>query len=195
MNLSKSSTNRIFTCLVLALLLSFSGISKAAAEGAPIGARFILTDHQGQIRTDRDFLDSYVLLAFGYTFCPDICPTALSTMGTALDAVGEGSEKIIPAFISVDPERDTTARLREFVPNFHPRMIGLTGQAAMIARTAKGYRAIYNKVPDPGGDPEFYTIDHTASIFLMAPGGKFLVKFAHAMDPEKMAERIRDFLK
>ena len=162
-------------------------------KDTPIGARFILYDQNGRTVTDRDFHEKFMLVSFGYTFCPDICPTALATMAAALDELGGDAEKITPVFISVDPERDTPERLRDYVPHFHPRLVGLTGPPGMIARVADGYRVKYVKVPAPNGDPEDYTLDHTASIYLMAPGGKFLVKFTYAIDPDEMAARIRDF--
>lgn len=175
------------------LMLVAIGTSHAD-EAAPVGSRFILNNHNGKIVMDRDFQGSFMLVAFGYTYCPDICPTALSNMAAALDELGDRARQIVPIFISVDPERDTPARLREYVPHFHPRLVGLSGPAGMIDRVTSGYRAIYKKVPSTDGDPKNYTIDHTASIYLMAPDGKFLVKFAHAMNPGEMANRIRDFI-
>lgn len=184
--------SRIVLFFLLGLFTVLASPGATAEES--IGSRFILKNQNGEFVTDAHFQDHFMLVAFGYSFCPDICPTALNTIGTTLDILGADGDQIIPVFISVDPERDTPAQLRDFVPNFHPRMVGLTGSAEMIARVAKGYKVRYEKIPAADNDPNAYTIDHTASIFLMSPTGTFLVKFTHNMDPEAMAERIQDFL-
>lgn len=174
---------------IVALVLAFT--PKTMAEG--IGSRFILQDHDGKFVQDASFQGGFMLITFGYSFCPDICPTALSTMGTAMDGLGEKAQHVIPIFITVDPERDTVRQLHDYVPNFHPRLVGLTGSKEMIDRVAQGYKVRYEKVESEDKDPGAYTIDHTASIFLMGPNGQFLVKFIHNMDPDAMAKRILDF--
>ncbi len=131
---------------------------------------------------------------FGYTYCPDICPTSLSTVAEALDLLGEKGAEVVPLFITVDPGRDTARRLGEYVGHFHPRLVGLTGTSGMIARLAKGYGVTYEKVREPDMAADEYMMDHTASVFLMGRDGRFRVKFLHGIQPEAMADRIRDFL-
>jgi len=185
----------IFAGLIVVLSMPAPGHAQdTAATAAALGSRFILVDQNGTAVTDKDFSNTFTLVAFGYTFCPDVCPTALAGMAAALDALGDEAKKVQPIFITIDPERDTPERLRDYVSNFYPRLIGLSGSPAMIARVAAGYHVKYKKVPAPDGDPEDYTLDHTASIFLMGPHGDFKAKFPHAMDPEAMARRIHEFL-
>ncbi|HEY9081522.1 SCO family protein [Magnetovibrio sp.] len=165
-----------------------------ATLSSSIGGRFMLEDHNGQIVTDQHFQDRFMLITFGYTYCPDICPTNLVNMAAALEALGDRAEKIAPIFITIDPARDTAAKLREYVAAFDDRIIGLTGPQPMIDSVSKRYKivaAVHKPENWKDGD---YLVDHTASIFLMAPDGKFLVKFAHGMPPEDMAKRIADFM-
>lgn len=178
----------LLTMLLLSPLLS-------AAEGeSPINGRFMLMNHYGEMVTDRDFGDRYQLIYFGYTYCPDVCPSALMVITQALKLLGDDAVRIQPLFISVDPERDTPQVLREYVSYFHPSIIGLTGSPELIARTAKNFRVSYEKVLVPGMPPDQYQMDHSAGVFLLAPNGRFLVKFAHGMLPKDMAARIKDFL-
>lgn len=175
------------------LLAPFVATAESKSS-APIGGRFIMTAHDGKSITDKDFRGRYLLISFGYTYCPDICPTGLSTQASALELLGEQSARIQPLFITVDPERDDVATMRDYVSHFHPRLVGLTGSPAMTARLAKDYRVVYQKVVTSGDAADEYTIDHTASLYLMDPDGKFIVKFAHAMDPAVMAERLKEIL-
>ena len=170
--------------------------NKNASANLP-GGRFILWDHNGKTVTDQEYAGKYRLVTFGYTFCPDICPTTLTTMSEALDQLGKDAEKVIPLLITVDPKRDTVKRLREYVKYFHPRLTGLTGPEPMIARTASQYKAKYKIHPadkSDKDDPNGYTVDHSASIFLMGPDGIFRKKFIHNIDPSVLAQRIRDLL-
>lgn len=164
-----------------------------SAQTAQIGGRFMLEDHNGQIVTDQDFGDRYMLITFGYTFCPDICPTNLVNMSQALDELGDQGKKIAPIFITVDPVRDTAARLREYVASFDERLIGLTGPQPMIDSVTQRYKIVHDVQHPEGWTKDDYLIDHTASIFLMDPDGNFLVKFAHGMAPKDMAARIKSF--
>ena len=184
-------------CAVAILFACIAGTPLHAQDqvsASPIGGRFMLEDHNGRIVTDQDFQDRFLLITFGYTYCPDICPTNLVNMTTALEELGERAAKIAPIFITIDPARDTAAKLREYVAAFDERIIGLTGPQPMIDSVSKRYKvvsAVHKPENWKDGD---YLVDHTASIFLMAPDGKFLVKFAHGMPPEDMAKRIADFL-
>lgn len=164
-----------------------------AAESA-IGGRFMLENHNGEIVLDQDFLGKYMLITFGYTYCPDVCPTNLVNMSTALEQLGDKADQIAPIFVTVDPERDTAERLLDYVKNFDERLIGLTGPQEMIDSIKSRYK-VFSEIHRPQGWKNGdYTVDHTASIYLMSKEGKFLVKFAHGMDPVEMAKRISDFM-
>lgn len=177
---------------LLALLLP--ALLSAAENESPINGRFMLMNHYGEMVTDRDFGDRYQLIYFGYTFCPDVCPSALMVITQALKLLGDDAARIQPLFITVDPERDTPQVLREYVAYFHPSIIGLTGSPELIARTAQNFRVSYAKVPVPGMPPDQYQMDHSAGVFLLAPSGRLLVKFAHGILAKDMAARIKDFL-
>lgn len=163
-------------------------------QTASIGGRFMLRDHNDQIVTDQDYQGRYMLITFGYTLCPDVCPTNLVNMSQALDILGDRDDRIVPIFVTVDPARDDVKRVREFVTNFNERIIGLTGPQAMIDSITQRYKIITATHRPKGWDEDEYVVDHTASIFLMSPDGDFLVKFAHGMPPADMAKRIEDFL-
>ncbi len=157
------------------------------------GGRFMLKDHTGRVRTDQDFQGKFMLLYFGYTYCPDICPTSLQTITHALDLLGKDADIIQPVFISVDPERDTVAVLRDYVGAFHPRLIGLTGSQVAINSVAKKFRVKFAKVADAGGINDDYVVDHTSSVFLMGIDGKFVTRFSHATTAKQMAAKLREY--
>jgi len=182
---------RVALAMVLAI---FIGAYPIESQSAPPGGRFILQDHTGEFVTDQHFRGRFMLVTFGYTFCPDICPTNLINMTEALDHLEGDSGKIAAIFITVDPKRDTVRQLNGYMEAFHPDMVGLTGSEEMVDRIAASYKVVYERHdPESGSDPDEYAVDHTASIFLMGPDGKFLVKFAHGMAPNEMAARIREF--
>src|SRR5947209_15926558 len=137
----------------------------------PIGGPFALIDQSGKPRTDKDFRGKLMLVYFGFTYCPDVCPTDLQNIGLALDMLGEAGERIQPLFITVDPARDTPEHLKDYVPMFHPRLIGLTGDAAAIHSAAAAYRAYYAQVPLKDDD---YTVDHSSFVYLMGADGEYL---------------------
>ncbi len=193
--------------LALSLALVFSLVSGAAAaetvpaanqeedvQASSINGRFLLMNHFGEAVTDQDYRGKFQLITFGYTFCPDICPTTLVNMAQALKLLGGSAERIQPLFISVDPERDTPKVLREYVAYFHPDIIGLTGTPDLVRRAADNFKVKYEKVVDPNRDPKLYSVDHSAGIYLMSPDGQFIAKFAHALPPDELAKRIRSFL-
>ena len=164
------------------------------ASGPNIGGPFTLTDHTGKTVTDQDFRGKYILIYFGYTFCPDVCPTSLSTMGEALDRLSpEELDKLVPIFVSVDPERDTIEVLASYVPNFHDKLIGMTGTPEQIKAAARAYKAYYAKVneDDPDGN---YLMDHSSITYLMGPDGKYVTHFNHGTAAEKMAARLSEIL-
>ncbi len=165
-----------------------------------VGGPFTLVDHDGRARTEADFRGRSMLVYFGFTYCPDVCPTALTAVAQALDRLGPDADKIAPVFITVDPERDLPEQLKEYVRHFHPRMTGLTGTKEQIAAVAKAYRVYYAKVRPQGAPGEKtpedeYTMDHTSITYLMGPDGKFVAHFSHGTEPEAMAARIRRSLK
>ncbi|EWY41423.1 electron transporter SenC [Skermanella stibiiresistens SB22] len=156
---------------------------------ALIGGPFSLTDSTGKPVTQADYQGRYTLIYFGFTFCPDVCPTELQVMATALDRLGAKADQVQPLFVTVDPERDTVTQMAEYVAQFHPRLIGLTGTPDQIAQAARAYRVYYAKAPGKDGDG-YYTMDHSSFVYLMGPDGRFLEAFAHGTTPERMAETI-----
>ncbi|MCE9648239.1 MAG: SCO family protein [Parvibaculum sp.] len=160
---------------------------------ALIGGPFTLTDQSGKTVTDADFKGKYMLVYFGFTFCPDVCPTELQVMAGAMEKLGDKAEKVQPVFVTVDPERDTPEALAKYVKQFDPRLIGLTGTPAQIAQVAKEYRVFYEKVKDDDGSGD-YTMDHSSVVYLMGPDGGFLSFFPPATSPDQMAEKIASFL-
>lgn len=159
----------------------------------PVGGPFELTDQTGHLRSDRDFRGRLMLVYFGFTGCPDICPTDLQAIGLALDKLGADAAGVQPLFISVDPERDTAEHLAEYMPLFHPRLIGLTGSADATRRAADAYKVYYAKVP-LGKDGADYTVDHTAFVYLMDREGNYLGFFPPGTSADRMVEIIRPHL-
>jgi protein SCO1/2 len=157
----------------------------------PIGGPFQLTDQSGKLRSERDFRGQLMLVYFGFTTCPDICPTDLQAIALAMDQLGAGADAVQPLFITVDPERDTREHLADYVAMFHPRLLGLTGSAGAIESAADAYRVYYARVDFDKGD---YTVDHSAFIYLMDRDGTYLGFFPPGTAAEKIAEMIRPHL-
>jgi cytochrome oxidase Cu insertion factor (SCO1/SenC/PrrC family) len=160
---------------------------------ALVGGPFTLTDHTGKRVTDQDFRGKFVLMFFGFTNCPDVCPTALQVMAAALDKLGRNAERITPVLVSVDPEHDTPLVLAAYVASFHPRLVGLTGSQSEIDAIAKAYRVYVKKVPDPKSTAG-YTMDHSSIIYVMGPDGAYRSHFTHATSPDVMAGRLSGML-
>jgi cytochrome oxidase Cu insertion factor (SCO1/SenC/PrrC family) len=138
----------------------------------PVGGPFSLVDHTGQPRTEADFRGKWLVIYFGYTHCPDICPTDLQAIAQAVDQLGLAGEAVQPLFITVDPERDTIGHLAEYIPLFHPRLVGLTGTPEAIRRAAVAYKVFYTRASaTPSQD---YGVDHTAFIYLVDPAGQYV---------------------
>ena len=137
--------------------------------GAPFGKSLALTDHNGKARTLDDFRGKVVVLFFGFMSCPDVCPTTLAELAQVAKALGPDAEKLQVLFVTVDPERDTPERLRQYVPSFHPDFVGLHGDAAATAQAAKEFKIFYQKQPQPGGD---YSMDHSAGTYILDPHGR-----------------------
>lgn len=155
---------------------------------------YVLMNQYGQTVTHEDFPGQFQLVSFGYTFCPDICPTTLSSVGYMMELLGEDAQQIQPIFISVDPQRDTPEVLKRYTAYFHPRLLGLSGSPEMTRRVADKFRARYEKVSAKDGDPQRYSMDHTASLYLLGRNGEFITKFAFGMSPEEVAERLRAYI-
>jgi cytochrome oxidase Cu insertion factor (SCO1/SenC/PrrC family) len=155
----------------------------------PVGGPFALTDHTGKLRTDGEFRGKLMLVYFGYTYCPDVCPTDLLAISQALEALGPAGDVVQPIFISVDPERDTVAHLADYVAAFHPRLIGLTGAPEDIRKVALSYKAYYAKVPVGAGQD--YVVDHTGVIYLMGREGEYLGFVPPQTTPQRLADIIR----
>lgn len=177
-----------------------AGGVKTAGQ-ALVGGPFTLTDQDGKTVTDADFRGKYMLIYFGFTFCPDVCPTELQVMAGAVSKLGANTSKVQPIFVTVDPERDTPQVLAGYVKQFDPRLIGLTGTPEQIAAVAKVYRVFYEKVKEEPAAGEAakdaakdYTMDHSSVAYLMGPNGEFLTFFPPGVSPDQMADKIASFL-
>ncbi|MDZ4791964.1 MAG: SCO family protein [Hyphomicrobiales bacterium] len=172
----------------LTLKPSEGDAGQVRTEGqALIGGPFQLIDHTGRTVTDADFRGKFMLVLFGYTYCPDICPTELQVMTSAMNALGEKASRVAPVFITIDPERDTEQQLASYVKSFHSQLVGLTGSPAAAAAAAKAYRVYASKVKDASSAAD-YLMDHSAFIYLMGPDGRYVTHFNYGVTPEKMAE-------
>ena len=199
--MKRKAVTRIWLALACALL-SAPVIANEAAEPspqelieglisgrAPVGGPFELTDQTGHRRTDADFRGKLVVLYFGYTYCPDVCPTELQSITLALDKLGANAEVVQPLFVTVDPERDTPARLAEFISSFHPRLVGLTGSVAEIKKTAIAYRTFFAK--NAAAASGEYSVDHTGFIYLIGKDGRYLGFLPPGVSPDEIADAIR----
>ena len=160
---------------------------------ALIGGPFSLVGADGKTVTDRDFRGRYVLVFFGFTHCPDICPAELQVIAQALDRLGDKAAKLVPIFVTLDPGRDTPKAMADYVKSFGPSFVGLTGSPEAIAAAAKAYRVSYTKVENKAS-PSDYSVDHSALVYLMDPQGKYLAHFAYGTSAEDMAEKLSRFL-
>lgn len=159
---------------------------------APVGGPFDLVDHTGQRRTDADFRGKLVLIYFGFTRCPDACPTELLAISLALDKLGRATDAVQPLFITVDPERDTPAVLADYVASFHPRLVGLTGEPAAIKTLAHAYKTFFAR--SAGGSAGNYSIDHTGFIYVVGPDGRYRDFLPPQLAPEQIADAIKPHL-
>ena len=157
-----------------------------------VGGPFTLTDQTGRTRSESEFRGELMVVYFGYTYCPDVCPADLMAISRALDELGPAAEGIQPVFITVDPERDTKA-LANYVAAFHPSLVGLTGSPEEIRRVANSYKAFYVKVPDERSGE--YSIDHAGVIYLMDRNGEYLGFMPPQTNPDRLTEVLRKYLK
>jgi protein SCO1/2 len=176
------------------LALSLHETPRGAAGtllASAIGGPFRLVDQNGKTVTDADLKGKWSLVYFGYTHCPDACPTALNDIAIALDELGPQRNAVRPVFVTVDPERDTPAVLKSYVTAFDAPILALSGTPEEIAQAAKGYRVYYAKHPEAGGD---YSMDHSSVIYVMDPEGRFTASFTQENSPEEIAERLKKLL-
>jgi protein SCO1/2 len=166
---------------------SFKGID---ITGAPYGSGFALTDFNGQARTLADYRGKVVMLYFGFVQCPDVCPTALARASAVMQQLGADAARVQLLFVTVDPERDTPALLRDYLSAFNPSFMALTGSAENIKAAADGFRVYYKKIPTGSS----YTMDHTALTYLIDPQGRIRVALRHEQSAEDYAADVRSLL-
>lgn len=169
----------------------FSGIDLTGIQG--YGSDFQLTDHTGKARTLADFRGKVVTLFFGYTHCPDVCPTTLSDMRQVMEKLGKDSERVQVLFVTLDPGRDTPELLARYVPAFHSSFLGLYGNKETTAKTAKDFKIFFQL--QPGKTPETYTVDHTAGTLVFDPQGRLRLFLNYGLSPDLIASDIRILLK
>ncbi len=160
--------------------------------GSNFGRDFKLTDPTGTQRTLADYRNKVVVLFFGYTQCPDVCPTTLSELATVMQTLGPDASKVQVLFVTVDPERDTAALLAQYVPAFNPTFVGLRGDAAATAAVAKEFKVLYQK--QPGTTPGSYSMDHSAGTFIFDPQGRLRVYVSYGQGPQVFAHDIAALL-
>jgi protein SCO1 len=169
-------------------------ITETAAPDVGINPKYLLQDVNGRAIMDSDFRGRFQLISFGYTFCPDICPTTLIEMAEVLKLLGDDANRLQPIFVSVDPERDTLDVLRSYTGFFDKRILGATASPELVRRAADNFKVRYEKVKEPGAAPLQYAVDHSAGMYLLGPAGEFITKFAYAMPVADVAARIREFM-
>jgi protein SCO1/2 len=178
-------------CTAIVLIVGVSNPVSVVMPSAAIGGPFQLVDQDGKAVTEEDFKGKPFLVFFGFTHCPDICPTALFDMSEVLRKLGPDADRTRALFITVDPERDTPAVLKDYLSSFEPQIRGLTGDVAAIAAVEKTYRVYARKVPLEAGG---YTMDHSAVVYLMSKDGKFVAPFNLKRRPEDAATELRKYL-
>jgi protein SCO1/2 len=178
---------------VLVLTAPRQGNPVQSSGTALVGGPFSLIGTDGKTVTDQNFRGRYMLVFFGFTHCPDICPAELQVIAEALDKLGDKAKEVVPIFISLDPERDTPEAMAAYVKSFGPNFVGLTGSPEAIASAAKAYRVAYAKVENKAS-PENYSVDHSALVYLMDPQGLYLAHFPYGTNAAEMAEKLGRFL-
>jgi protein SCO1 len=192
--MNETSKPRLIAILCLGLILAAcsAGSDAPPLEGAAIGGPFTMTDQDGRTATDRDYAGRYRIMYFGFTHCPDVCPTDLAILGQALRRFEKSdparAARVVPIFVSVDPERDSPAVLKDYVAAFHPRLVGLTGTPRQLADMARRYGAYYGKEPPgPGGG---YNVNHSRIAELIGPGGAPIALLPYDKGAEAVAAEL-----
>jgi protein SCO1/2 len=193
------SLSRLARMLLLCTAVALAGCGDGKPQfrntdvtGADYAKGFALTDHNGKRVTLADYKGKVVTVFFGFTQCPDVCPTALAEMREVVSRLGPDGQRLQVLFITIDPERDTQALLAQYVPAFHPGFVGLYGDAATTAAVAKDFKVFYQKVP--GKTPGNYTMDHSAGTYVFDPQGKLRLYLKHGETPVRIAEDLRRLL-
>jgi len=199
-----SSRSRILLYFMVAAIFLIVGImtrlpqilegpaTKTVGQVA-VGGKFELVDAKGTVYTQENLIGKYTLINFGYTFCPDVCPTGLQTAAMALDLLPmRKSAKVQSYFITIDPERDTPEVMADYVQHFHKSLVGLSGSLEQVKKAAKAYKVYYKKVAEEGKPEDEYLMDHSAFQFLMGPEGQYLAHFPHGITPEDFAQKLKD---
>lgn len=166
-------------------------LNQANAEIIP---RYLLQAPNGHSITNEDFRGRFQLISFGYTYCPDICPTTLVEMADILKQLGDKAARVQAIFISVDPERDTGKILKTYTEFFDPRILGLTASPALVRRAAENFKIRYAKVREPGAEADRYSVDHSAGMILLGPDGAFIKKFAFATPVVEISTQIEAYI-
>ena len=187
----------IVAAALLALVVAACGpqgprFQSSDVTGAAFGHDFKLTDHNGKPRTLADFRGKAVVIFFGYTQCPDVCPTTLSDLAAALQKLGADASRVQVLFVTIDPERDTPELLSQYVPAFNPTFLGLYGDTAATAATAREFKVLYQK--QPGSTPGSYSMDHSAGTFIFDPRGRLRLYVGNGQGPDVYAHDIRELL-
>ena len=181
--------------LSVVVLLGAHGLVSLSrdAVAAPPGGPFTLQDGDGRSVSDSDFRGKFMLVYFGYTFCPDVCPTTLSEVVGALDRLGTKADHVQMIFITVDPKRDTPAVMKQYAAAFSPRLIGLTGSQEQMDKVANAYR-VYHVEHRIGPGPDDYSIDHSSVLYLMGPDGKFMVGLRGDLTSAEIVDELSELM-
>jgi len=175
------------------VLVRGDGSATTATENVPIGGAFTLVDQDERTVTEADFRGKWMLVYFGYTYCPDLCPLGLQTMATAIDDLpADIAGQLVPVFVTIDPARDTPELMKSYVAQFHPALVGLSGTQAQVDAAVKAWR-VYARKGDQSADGS-YLMDHSTFTYLMNPDGRYATHFGHDATPEAMAAKIRELI-
>lgn len=166
-----------------------------AAEPLRTSPRYLLMGTNGRAVSSEDFRGRLQLIAFGFTSCPDVCPTTLLEMQQILAALGTHAKHLQPIFVTIDPQRDTAEVLDAYTRNFDPRILGLTGSQELVRRAANNFKVQFEKVQEPGASENVYTMDHSVGMFLLGPDGELLAKFGYSTPVPDLVARIERWLK
>ncbi|MCH8621362.1 SCO family protein [Undibacterium sp. TS12] len=193
MKILKSLAGILMTLVLSACMQGAEKFNNTDLTGLDYAKDFALTDHNGKARTLADFKGKAVVIFFGYTQCPDVCPTTMVEMANVMKLLGSDADKVQVLFVTLDPERDTQTLLASYVPNFDKRFLGLYGDAAATAKVAKDFKVFYQKVE--GKTPGSYTMDHTAGSYVFDPQGRIRLFLRHGQGPEPVAHDLKMLLK
>ncbi|MDP9968976.1 protein SCO1/2 [Variovorax paradoxus] len=187
----KLASTLIGFALWLSALPVSAGFANVDLSEAPCCSKFVLSDPQGKTRTIGDYQGKVVVITFGFTNCPDVCPTTLQSLAETMSLLGNQGQSVQVLFVTLDPQRDTAQILSKYVPSFNPSFVALRGSDAQTAKAARDFRVTFQRVP--GTTPGTYTVDHTIGVYVLDKSGKARV-FARSAEPRKLAADIRQLL-